>query len=530
MKRCPRCSIRYSQMWNICMVCSSPLVSDTIVSKIFTKNRQSAGYLFPIIEKSIEQANALLLYLDIDLKLIMCNKAVEQITGYSRKEIFKGDWQKFFFGKNQSKREIFKAVLLSSFVSVHGYVYEGSVMRKDGTERALSWSNTVITDVAGKPRGIFCIATDVTEYKFARNDVAACSESFKDIFVSIKDYALITTNLANKITYYGASATSLFNWNADMILKDISILFMSDNEASLISKIKRNITSKGSFEEELTLLRSDGKDFPAMLLVSALISAENKASGYLYIIRDVTETKKMAAQMIQSEKMAAMGQLAAGVAHEINNPLLVILGRIDMLAMDGEESAPTIKKTLSIIEAQAKHMRVIVDRLLLYSRNKPVSKNVVEINDVLKTISPLVAYYSEFHKIIWKEDLHKGPAKIKGDFNQLQEVFLNLAINACQTMSDGGTLTISSFKPDDEFIHVRFEDTGSGIKREDMGKLFLPFFTTKDTGTGLGLPLCYSIVESHGGRIEVESEVDKGAVFTVKLPAYKLKESYQDQK
>jgi len=145
------------------------------------------------------------------------------------------------------------------------------------------------------------------------------------------------------------------------------------------------------------------------------------------------------------------------------------------------------------------------------------------VNEILKTIPPLVAYYPEFHKIEWKENLDKELAKVKGDFNQLQEVFLNIAINACQAMPDGGTLTISSYMQDGEFVNVGVEDTGSGVKKEDMGKLFLPFFTTKDTGTGLGLPLCYSIIESHAGVIEVESELDKGAIFTVKLPAYILK-------
>ncbi len=510
------------------MVCGSSLVSDTIVSKIFTKKRQSDGYLFPIMEKSIEEASMLFLYLDLNLKLVMCNKALEEITGYTRKEVFKGDWQKLFFGKNSSRREMFKAVLTSCFLNARGHAYEGSIIRKDGTERALSWSNTVITDLSGKPQGIFCIATDVTEYKFATNDVVACSERLKDIFVSIKDYALIATNLANRITYYGSSAATLFDWKSDMILKDISILFPADQGASIISKIKRKITSKGSFEEELTLLRLHGNAFPSMLLVSALVSADNKASGYLYIIRDIAEQKKIEAQMIKNEKMAAMGQLAAGVAHEINNPLLVILGRIDMLAMDDEKLPPTVKKTIDIVTAQAKRMRVIVDRLLLYSRKKPVSKNVVDVNEILQTIPPLVAYYPEFYKITWKEDLEKGLGKVKGDFNQLQEVFLNIAINACQAMIDGGTLTISSFLQDKEFVNIRFQDTGSGVKKDDMGKLFLPFFTTKDTGTGLGLPLCYSIVQAHSGVIEVDSELDKGATFTVKLPAYILKESLKD--
>lgn len=521
MKRCPRCSIKYSDMWNICMVCGSPLAGDTVIPKVFLKDRQSSGYLFPIIEKSIEEADVMFLYLDADLNVVMCNKAAESITGYSRRDIFKGDWLGLLFGKNRSKRDIFKAVLVSSLSGFKSRVYKGSITKKDGTRCILSWSSTVVRDVSGRAKGLFCLARDITDYETENDDALACAERFRDIFSSIKDYAFITTNLANKITYYGPGAISIFEWDKEMVFKDISLLFPSDTGSNFVSRIKRKITGSRGFEEEVKLSRSGGHEFPAMLAVNALVNSEGKETGYIYIVRDITDRKKIEAQMIHSEKMVAMGQLAAGVAHEMNNPLLVILGRIDMLDMDNEEMSVPVKKTMDIISAQAKRMRTIVERLLSYSRKKPVSTSMINVNEILRTIAPLVAYYPEFHKIEWKENLRKDINKIKGDFNQLQEVFLNLAINACQAMPRGGTLNISSSETDNGFVLVTIEDTGSGIKKEDAGKLFLPFFTTKDNGTGLGLSLCYSIIESHGGSMEVESELDKGTSFTVKLPVYK---------
>ena len=520
MKICPRCSITYSEMWNYCMICNSILGSVGLVSKVFSQKRQSAGYLFPIIERSMDQADALFLYLDVNLRPIMCNNAIEHMTGYTRKDLFKGDWLNLLFGKNKSRRDIFKAVLTSCFSSAKSRAYEGSIVKKDGAECVLSWRNTAISDASGRIWGIFCIAQDITEYKLTENDVAACSERLRDIFASIKDYSFITTNLGNKITYYGAGTDKVFSWQKDMTLEDISFIFGPDDRLALINKIKSDISRKGSFEKELVLLRADGAEFPATLTVTALTSAKSKSTGYVYVIRDITERKKIERQMIESEKMAAIGQLAAGVAHEINNPLLVLLGRLDMLEMDGERLSANAQKTFDLVNAQAHRMRAIVDDLLSYSRKKPTRMDVVDINSVLKTISPLVAYYPEFKNILWKEELADDALKIKGDFNQLQEVFLNLSTNACQAMPQGGTLTIRSLNSDKDTVRVVVEDTGSGIKTENLSKLFTPFFTTKDKGTGLGLSLCKSIIESHGGEISVNSVLDKGTVFEVDLPAF----------
>jgi PAS domain S-box-containing protein len=507
------------------MVCSSALVPSGIASKIFPQKRQSAGYLFPIIERSIDKADALFLYLDKDLRPIMCNEAIENITGYSRKDFFKGDWLSVLFGRNKSRRDIFKAVLISCFSSEKSRAYEGSITKKDGTECVLSWRNTAVSDASGKIWGLFCIAQDITEYKLTENDVAACSEKLRDIFASIKDYSLITTNPGNKITYYGAGTKQVFGWEKDMTLEDISFIFRKEGQPGIINKIKSDIQRFGGFEQELLLLRADGSEFSAALTASALTSSKSKSAGYVYVIRDITERKKIERQMIENEKMAAIGQLAAGVAHEINNPLLVLMGRIDMLEMDSEKLTDNAKNTFNIVKVQALRMRAIVDGLLSYARKRPVSLDIVDVNSVLRTISPLIAYHPEFKNIIWKEELADNLYQIKGDFNQLQEVFLNLSTNACQAMPSGGTISIRSFNLNSDTIRIIIQDTGLGIKTENLNSIFTPFFTTKDKGTGLGLPLCQSIIEFHGGHISVNSAMDKGTIFEVDLPVYTEKNS-----
>jgi PAS domain S-box-containing protein len=505
-------------MWNLCVICNSRLESPNVISKIFSQNRQSSRYLAPVLERSIESTEALFLYLDLNLGLMMCNNAIEHITGYTRKEMFKGNWLELIFHNNKSRKNIFKAVLSSCFSNIKGHAYEGSIVRKDGTERVLLWRNTVISNTAGKPWGLFCTAQDITEYKLIDNDSLACSERLRDILSSIKDYSLITTNLGDKITYYGKEASNIFRWQKEMTLENISIVFKEKERDRIINNIKSDIGKKGISEQELDLLRGDGDEFPANLTASALLNSKNKNIGYVYVVKDIGERKRIEKNMMQNEKMAAIGQLAAGVAHEINNPLLVISGRLDMLEMAGEKLEPESKKTFETIKAQAKRMRLITDRLLFYSRKKPVHMDTINLNDVLKTIHPLLAYYPEFQKIIWKEQLCPDLPGINGDFNQLQELFLNLSLNACQAMPEGGTIIIGSTKTKDNMVQVSVKDTGIGIAKESLNKLFLPFFTTKDNGTGLGLALCHSIVEAHRGSISADSIPGAGTVFTVGFP------------
>jgi two-component system NtrC family sensor kinase len=223
-------------------------------------------------------------------------------------------------------------------------------------------------------------------------------------------------------------------------------------------------------------------------------------------------------QIGQSAKLASIGRLAAGIAHEINNPLTGVLTFAHLL-----RQKPTMdeqsKEDIDVIVRETTRVREIVQGLLNFARESPPQKQSLDINEVLGQTMTLVQSQKEFHKIKVEEKFADGLPYILGDKNQLQQVFLNLSLNACEAMEKGGTLSITTSAKDRNLI-IAFHDTGCGIKEEYMERIFDPFFTTKPVGkgTGLGLSVSYGIIEQHGGSIEVESEEGKGSTFTITLP------------
>lgn len=519
MKQCPKCKLRHSDLWYKCMNCHAILVKE---QKRFSLVKKKS-YIRPnspdcILEQLIEQANALIVFTTPEGEALMCNDTIEFFTGYTLDEIFQQGWLDLLYKGHDIRKEMFKAVMKGCLISIRSKTYEGAVVKKDGCECMLSWRLSAIMDKKGNKLGLLCVAHDVTERKTTEDDINVHGQKLRDILSSIREYVLMTTNLEGKITYYGLGAREIFGWPADEVyLEDISIIYPKYNRSGIIMNISQQLQQNGKFEGEVKLVRKGDVEFPAILTITPLLNKEGQTIGYTYIAKDVTEKKKMERQIIQSEKMAAVGQLASGVAHEINNPLLVILGRLDLLE---EQKLPEdIIKTLDIIKSQSQRIRTIADRLLSYSKQKPPEIKPLDLNQLIQSIVPLLSYYPEFRKISWKEDFQKDIPLIKGDFNQLQEVFVNLGLNACQAMPDGGVITITTrHNRAERYAEAQVKDTGVGMSDEQIQNLFVPFFTTKDEGTGLGLAICRRIIEQHKGKIEVDSSMGKGTVFTIKLP------------
>ncbi len=227
------------------------------------------------------------------------------------------------------------------------------------------------------------------------------------------------------------------------------------------------------------------------------------------------ELKDTQEQLVQAAKFAAIGELASNVAHEINNPLTSILGYAELMRED--EDINNIRRDLDIIEKESLRARDIVNSLLEFSRKKPLKVGLVDINKVLESVIELIGVQTKDSRITIAADWGNIPP-IKGDEDQLKQVFLNLASNAVFAMGKSGTLGVRTFVSGD-FANIQISDTGKGIPEEIMGRIFEPFFTTKnEKGTGLGLPISYKIVQSHNGFFDVESELGSGSRFTVKLP------------
>lgn len=236
--------------------------------------------------------------------------------------------------------------------------------------------------------------------------------------------------------------------------------------------------------------------------------------------RDITEEKRLQQEVIQQEKMAAIGMLAGGVAHEINNPLGGILAFTQLIMRD-VKSDDSLKADLLEIERAAIRCKKIVADLLDFSRASS-GKEIqdLDINVLIEKIVPFIKAEIKALNIDLKLETNQNLPSVYGNANRLQQVVLNLLTNACQAMPSGGELFVRTYS-NDGCVCVEVEDTGCGISKENISKIFDPFFTTKPTGkgTGLGLSISYRIVREHEGIINVESEPNRGAKFIVRLPA-----------
>jgi len=230
------------------------------------------------------------------------------------------------------------------------------------------------------------------------------------------------------------------------------------------------------------------------------------------------QLKKIQVQLMQSEKLASLGRLASGVAHEINSPLTGIL-TFSHLLMRKLKDNPELQRELEIIVRETTRVSTIVRGLLDFARESKPQKRPSNLNELILHTLSLVERQSVFQDVRIVKNLHPQVPLVLLDANQIQQVFMNILLNAADAMPAGGTLTITS-NPEDSFVQVRFTDTGIGIPEKNLNRIFDPFFTTKadKKGTGLGLAVSYGIIDRHRGQIDVQSEEGKGTTFTIKLP------------
>ena len=230
------------------------------------------------------------------------------------------------------------------------------------------------------------------------------------------------------------------------------------------------------------------------------------------------ELKKIHGQLFRSEKLASIGKLAAGVAHEINNPLTGVLTNASLLLEDLPDGDPK-KEDVNVIVSETIRCREIVKRLLDFARQTKPQKKLTNINSLVDNIVLLVRNQTSFRNINIERKLEENIPEIMADSDQIQQVIINFILNASDAMPNGGSLVIQSRVMDNkEYVELKFTDSGHGISEENKNRIFDPFFTTKETGTGLGLSISYGIIEQHGGIIHVESEIGKGTTFIVQLP------------
>lgn len=259
--------------------------------------------------------------------------------------------------------------------------------------------------------------------------------------------------------------------------------------------------------------------------VYPFLAADGVLAGAVNVLKDVTREKELQSQLIQSEKMAAVGQLTASLAHEINNPLQAIQGCIDLARMKADDRTQQ-DKFLGIAQNELQRLKAVVQRMLDFNRPAETEWQWLDLRELVNDVLALSAKQLEHAGIIVHQEWQSEIPPIKGASNHLKQVILNLVLNAIDSMPGGGKLTICGKMqiPDAQWLTLEINDSGTGIAADDLPKIFKPFYTTKAHGTGLGLPICRTIMDNHNGRLTVTSEYGVGSTFTVWLPVGRGKE------
>ena len=273
---------------------------------------------------------------------------------------------------------------------------------------------------------------------------------------------------------------------------------------------------------EIDLKRSDGSTFRT-LLTGSLDKGPGIAEGTVhFLVKDIENRRLMKEQIAQADKLASIGELSAGIAHEINNPLGIILGYTQLL-LRGEPADTERHDDLKTIEKHVKNCKSIVEDLLNFARSSKSEKDLVNIRDVLDDVVGFIQQHSRADELAIEKIYDPALPQIFVDEKKLRQVFMNLIMNARYAIEDRGAIRLETrYDAGENLAFVKVADTGKGIEAKDLSRIFDPFFTTKPTGkgTGLGLSVSYGIVKSHGGQIQVESTPGRGSVFTVVLPVH----------
>lgn len=335
---------------------------------------------------------------------------------------------------------------------------------------------------------------------------------FNDILDSIQDQVIVT-DAAGLIVLVNPAVVKRLGWSKAELLGRPAAVLIDGAGASFLAAAS-NVSAH--------LLAKSQERVPVLFTSSALTAADGTTTGYIGAAKDVSDLRKLEARMRQSEKLSAVGQLAAGVAHEINNPLGVILGFAQTLAR-GLKAGDELELPIKSIEREALRCKALVQSLLTFARTSQADRIAMDVGSAIEQALSLIAPQAKLNRVVVSTALARGLPPVLGNKNQLEQVIMNLAKNAIDAMPNGGTLTLSSElleQAAQAWVCLRFIDDGTGIPPAVQSKIFDPFFTTKPIGqgTGLGLSLVSEIVQKHSGEITVESRPGR-TEFTVKLPA-----------
>ncbi|WHZ01327.1 PAS domain S-box protein [Neobacillus sp. YX16] len=448
-------------------------------------------------------------------KITSVNDKFCEISKYSREELLGEDHR--ILNSGFHGKEFFKDLWRTIG---QGAVWKGEICNraKDGTHY---WVDTTIVPFLndkGKPYQYVAIRTDISDRKRAEEHLKESIKDNTDIRFALDQSTIVAfTDAKGIITSVNDKFCEISKYNREEIIgKDHAILNSGHHPKLFFKDLWKTIGEGKVWKGEIRNKAKDGTFYWVDTTIVPFLSEKGKPYQYLAIRNDITERKKTEEVLHRQDKLAAVGQLAAGVAHEIRNPLTSMKGYAEFLTLD--EQDPERLEFMNIILDEIERVNTIVEDFMVLAKPKMVELEEKNVVPVIKNVVSLLEFEARKKHVKLTFDCPHEIIQIECDENRLKQVFLNFIKNGIEAMPNGGELHVKTMIHDNN-VQISIQDTGVGIPKEKLKQLGEPFYTTKKNGNGLGLMVSFKIIENHNGKVFVESEPNKGTTFNILLPA-----------
>ena len=465
-----------------------------------------------------EHINDAIVLTDLEGRLVFANGRAEVITGYTAQELT--GLLVFNLLTPEGSREAQERLVAAASGGEPAAVLEAPLRRKDGS---LVWIEANMASVRSEGRvvGRLGVLRDISERKRAEQKVRLQASAL-DAAAS----GIVITDREGTIIWANPGFTSITGYSLDEVTGQTSrVLKSGHHDAAFYQSLWETILAGQTWRGEIINRRKDGALYPEEQTITPVRDEQGEITHFIAIKEDITERKRLQEHLTQSEKLAAMGQLLASVAHELNNPLSVLTGHAALLKSASDQKVAD--RAVKMIHAAERCARIVRNFLTL-ARQRPPERTRVDLNQVVRDALELVAYPIRVDNIELGLELSERLPRLTADGHQLHQVVINLLTNAQQALREAPTprrITVTTRAGANErSVVLQVADNGPGISQEIQAKLFEPFFTTKPPGegTGLGLAICQGIVNTHHGTLQVASAPGQGATFRMELPVEEM--------
>jgi len=451
-----------------------------------------------------------------DGRFVEVNDALVRMLGYgSREDLLQADVRAQVYLSAERHHELARLMQEHSVVRNH----EEALRRRDGSIVHVLINAFAVRDSQGRITQYRGLMLDITGLKTYQSELQR-ERDFSGKILNNTQSLILVADTAGLISYANRRWYDMGYEQKQLLGRPLEDLVAPARRANVADALVATLAGRQVDNLELQILRGDGRIGHFSVNLSPMRDEQSNVTSLVVVMTDVTDAASLQSKLMHAEKMAAVGQLVSGVAHEVNNPLTAILGFADLL-MENDEVPESARKDLRVILQEAQRTKQIVQNLLSFARQMPPQRKALQLNPILRRTVQLRSYDFQSHGVEVIEHLDQELPSVVGDSHQLQQVFLNILNNAYDAVSEVGRaarIEIATTRKGNS-VEISFSDNGPGISHPD--RIFDPFFTTKEVGkgTGLGLSICYGIVHEHGGEILCHNNNGQGATFVVSLPA-----------